>query len=279
MNTRIFEAFEAREQQVNDFMAGCGMRYGMDCTCGPGCRCKNCPVHNSTSSSSPNNTNNPAPAPLPVSRSDSTTQMPAPSALQMQQPAIDSLQPVPLNEEPLRLDQPMNFFGMDPPGHGQDQQQQLNLMQQPRASVNMAQDNNGGDLGGFVRRASQRNPSIISHGGLRHMSINSETTFGRAMSGLSALSIDWENLEDFDVDVDHSSPTGRLDRTFDHPPEVGVAGAGGYRRSSLRRSYVGGGGGGAAAAAAAAAAAVAGPSGGGTPNNADQQESHVSFKV
>ena len=38
----------------------------------------------------------------------------------------------------------------------------------------------------------------------RHMSLTSETTFGRAMSGLSALSIDWENMEDFDVDVDHS---------------------------------------------------------------------------
>jgi hypothetical protein len=32
----------------------------------------------------------------------------------------------------------------------------------------------------------------------------SETTFGRAMSGLSALSIDWDNMDDFDVNVDHS---------------------------------------------------------------------------
>lgn len=28
---------------------------------------------------------------------------------------------------------------------------------------------------------------------------------GRTMSGLSQLSIDWENMEDFDVDVDHSA--------------------------------------------------------------------------
>merc|ERR1712157_451536 len=33
----------------------------------------------------------------------------------------------------------------------------------------------------------------------------SEGGFGRAMSGLSALSIDWENMEDFDVNIDHSS--------------------------------------------------------------------------
>merc|ERR1711976_92491 len=46
--------------------------------------------------------------------------------------------------------------------------------------------------------------SILSFPG-RQMSITSENTFGRAMSGLSALSIDWENMEDFDVNVDHSA--------------------------------------------------------------------------
>jgi hypothetical protein len=45
----------------------------------------------------------------------------------------------------------------------------------------------------------------MSLGGLigRH-SLTSNTTFGRAMSGLSALSIDWENMDDFDINVDHS---------------------------------------------------------------------------
>merc|ERR1719217_1906580 len=45
--------------------------------------------------------------------------------------------------------------------------------------------------------------SGLAGGGLsalgRHMSMTSETTFGRA------LSIDWENMEDFDVNVDHSA--------------------------------------------------------------------------
>jgi hypothetical protein len=39
----------------------------------------------------------------------------------------------------------------------------------------------------------------------RRRSEQSEHTFGRAMSGLSALSIDWDNMDGFDVNVDHSA--------------------------------------------------------------------------
>lgn len=39
----------------------------------------------------------------------------------------------------------------------------------------------------------------------RLFSMTSETTFARSMSGLSALSIDWENMDDFDINVDHSA--------------------------------------------------------------------------
>lgn len=51
-----------------------------------------------------------------------------------------------------------------------------------------------------------RMPMRMSLGGLigRHSVTSNTTTFGRAMSGLSALSIDWENMEDFDINVDHS---------------------------------------------------------------------------
>jgi hypothetical protein len=56
---------------------------------------------------------------------------------------------------------------------------------------------------------ASRAGSIVSFAGSgRHMSMTSETTFGRAMSGLSTLSIDWENMEDFDVNVDHSADVG-----------------------------------------------------------------------
>jgi hypothetical protein len=96
---------------------------------------------------------------------------------------------------------------------------------------------------------NQRNMSVISFGGagLRGMSFTSErASFGRAMSGLSALSIDWENMEDFDVNVDHSahinngnpnsqSPNNRLPESVNGGPTGGNPST---RRSSLRRSFV-----------------------------------------
>lgn len=45
MNSRIFEAFDNRERKVSEYMAGCGQKYGMPCTCGPDCRCPNCSEH------------------------------------------------------------------------------------------------------------------------------------------------------------------------------------------------------------------------------------------
>jgi len=66
-----------------------------------------------------------------------------------------------------------------------------NELQQPTKA------GSGGSTGGglsFLRRNSRLRQSATSEAG-----------FGRAMSGLSALSIDWENMEDFDVNIDHSS--------------------------------------------------------------------------
>ena len=39
MNTRIFEAFDERQRQVQEFMGGCGKKYGLPCTCGVKCKC------------------------------------------------------------------------------------------------------------------------------------------------------------------------------------------------------------------------------------------------
>merc|ERR1711862_921476 len=47
--------------------------------------------------------------------------------------------------------------------------------------------------------------SLFRRNSRLRQSMTSEGGFGRAMSGLSALSIDWENMEDFDVNIDHSS--------------------------------------------------------------------------
>ena len=70
------------------------------------------------------------------------------------------------------------------------------------------------------------------------MSFTSE--YGRSMSGLSALSIDWENMEDFDVNVDHSAHINDgMNQPSDEimePRPIGGNGRG--RRSSLRQSFM-----------------------------------------
>merc|ERR1719148_210277 len=39
MNKRIFEAFEDRSLKITEFMAGCGSKYGLTCSCGTNCKC------------------------------------------------------------------------------------------------------------------------------------------------------------------------------------------------------------------------------------------------
>jgi hypothetical protein len=38
----VFEAFDRREKQVADFLAGCAKKHGLPCNCGPSCRCRGC---------------------------------------------------------------------------------------------------------------------------------------------------------------------------------------------------------------------------------------------
>ena len=114
-------------------------------------------------------------------------------------------------------------------------------------------DMRGGNMMGSSRR--ERNPSIISFGNHR-MSLTgrmSEVSYGRAMSGLSALSIDWENMDDFDINVDHSAhidngmgghqmgtgATAGIMGGYDLDPKP-MGGAGG-RRSSMRQPLMLGG--------------------------------------
>lgn len=87
-----------------------------------------------------------------------------------------------------------------------DQQQvvEINQYEQP------LQLPSGEEAGAATRSGKSRLSMRMSLGQLSgRMSLGGlsglgETTFGRAMSGLSALSIDWENMEDFDINVDHS---------------------------------------------------------------------------
>lgn len=159
MNTRIFEAFNTREQQVKDYMAGCGKKYGMPCTCGPDCRCTTCEEHCKSKSQ------------------------------QAHQQDIQPLQAYPASPEQMLPPADIPMDGLFGSGAGSSLDNNVASPARPRHSL------------------ASRNPSILSFGGvLKRMSLTSETTtFGRAMSGLSALSIDWENMEDFDVNVDHSA--------------------------------------------------------------------------
>jgi hypothetical protein len=78
-------------------------------------------------------------------------------------------------------------------------------------SYQMPIHNEDGNVNGNAlnRRGRPSRTSIgrMSFGGLLGGAgrLFSETTFGRSMSGLSALSIDWENIDGFDVSVDHSA--------------------------------------------------------------------------
>jgi len=159
-------------------------------------------------------------------------------------------------------------------------------------SHHQQQHHNHHGMGQMPMRASMaQRASIISFGGngLRSMSFASEAaSFGRAMSGLSALSIDWENMDDFDINVDHSShitndgPANRFPGAGGNdnngPPDtVGVTvtgGPGGDQNGGNNNNNSGGGG-------------PSGPIGGrgGRRSSirrsfmASGQDAHVSFKV
>lgn len=223
MNTRIFDAFNRREHEVTEYMAGCGRKIGLDCTCGPNCRCTNCPMHSN---------------PANVLSSDGSSLVNNPD---------DSHQPSFRNQQ-MNVEQSMDFsFGMGPPApidrHSIDPfSMGTNHSRRPapaprnisHAQLPSSAHNNDRVI---------RNPSLLSYGNagprsngrnsirnsIRGMSITSETTFGRAMSGLSALSIDWENLDDFDLEVDHSAHVNNSS------PNGTTQGA---RRTSLRRSVL-----------------------------------------
>jgi hypothetical protein len=254
MNTGIFDAFSTREAQVSDYMAGCGMKLGLACTCGPECRCKNCPTHgNSTGSLRSGGSGSSSLADSSVGIAKALQGVPA---------GMPTSRMDPLLEEPLDIDQPMEFdFGMDPalaniagpplPGvdlaSGKAGPMRSSTSSSPTdgtpTTIQFTLDaTHGSGPGGAAAatgmqgRRQSRNPSILSYGntGLRNMSLASDATFGRAMSGLSALSIDWENLEDFDLEVDHSAHINNS------PTRGGTGGEGGAtrRRSSVRRSFM-----------------------------------------
>ena len=257
MNKRLFDAFSQREKQVTEYMAGCGMKYGMDCTCGPDCRCRNCPLHEEEQKLRELGNYEPPPPfpPLRITSShDFSTSHPA---LDMYNSAGNHN-----NQQKPASDLGFNSYGIGPAessvpfNHDMtgmysiidtvtENQQQL-TMNQDQVSPMLLGTNQQNALppSQMQRRQSKlRNSSVLSYGNrnsirdgnrgsVRGMSITSETTFGRAMSGLSALSIDWENLDDFDLDVDHSAHINQASS-----PNGGGGGVG-RRTSATRRSIL-----------------------------------------
>lgn len=250
MNTLIFEAFETREQQVKDYMAGCGQKYGMPCTCGPNCRCRNCEEHCASSHHQ---------------QDEQIESLDLQSEEQILRAAIEDPTVATLfvqNDMP--PPQP-NLFGTPRPSltsvsmasaaatvadtnayHGSSSAPGETNVFVSASTVSAAsnvfhpaqagsEDSNafnptpGGanPADAFFAPASSleqrarprnsiasRNPSILSFQGLKRMSFPTETTFGRAMSGLSALSIDWENMEDFDGKRPRSVPNTSIRAPF-----------------------------------------------------------------
>jgi hypothetical protein len=227
MNTRIFDAFETRENQVTEYMAGCGMKYGMACTCGPNCRCKNCPIHSNGGSQQQQQQ---------MQQEDRQAAQQPPQILE----DISEMEPADMvDDNPIDVDQPMDFFGMGPPsavptlfGRTAQVPEIAPINDLPTSTVQFQNGDGGG--------RKKRNSSILSYGnGLRGMSLTSETTFGRAMSGLSALSIDWENLDDFDLEVDHSAHINNQQGGSNSPTRPTNTDGSGSRRHSGRRSFAG----------------------------------------
>ena len=135
-------------------------------------------------------------------------------------------------DAPLQIDQHMQLFGMGPPAAVPPTSHAAAMTSVPLYSG--AAQYSPSHMDSKPSARSQHNPSILSYGNrgsLRGMSITSETTFGRAMSGLSALSIDWENLDDFDLEVDHSAHIGNT-------PASAAASDGQEHRPSIRRSIM-----------------------------------------
>jgi hypothetical protein len=222
MNTRLFDAFQIREERVKEYMAGCAAKYGMVCTCGVKCRCMTCNCKAATN----------------FRRLKSLQQT---GCCGPNMETDSNLGCIGENDNdgqsnfsgPLPTDQPLDFshFPMGPPAPIDKQVVDQILMtaypSRPAPTpYNYSFSQASGERISFA--TNLRNPTRQSfRQSVRGMSVTSETTFGRAMSGLSALSIDWENLDDFDIEVDHSA---HINNTS---PSNGNSG---LRRSSIRRS-------------------------------------------
>jgi hypothetical protein len=227
MNTRLFDAFKNREERVKEYMAGCSAKYGMVCTCGVKCRCMTCNCKAATNFRRLKSLQQ-----VGCCGPNMGTDLPLTGIVENENDIQSSFSGA------LSTDQPLDFshFPMGPPAPIDKQvTDQITMNAHVRRPAptpftyshsQASQSYSNGERISFSSNVRNSNRQSFRQS-IRGMSITSETTFGRAMSGLSALSIDWENLDDFDVEVDHSAHINNASPSN---------GNNGPRRPSIRRS-------------------------------------------
>jgi len=204
MNKLIFETFDRRAQQVSEFITGCGKNIDL-------MNADQSVVADTSSSKSSRRLSH-----------NSTTNPP-----QAAHNAFSSRQVDGGMAHPNHHDTMLNSHMPSEPSGGNsldsDSVGNLTFGSSTMASATMASASMA-SASNLIR--SGRNNSLTSWGSNnrfgKSMSITSENTFGRAMSGLSALSIDWENMEDFDVNVDHSAHINNGEASNPVNPQQGI---------------------------------------------------------
>lgn len=192
MGPGVIEAFDKTERLMFDFINGCIKKTGMPCTAGHHCYCQANDNNNGTA--------------LAI-KNEQHQQQGQPTNSQSNSNSMYQGQGNNTNNN-------NNTQQQDTNGAYMSYQQPIQDGAPSNNNSAGEGDNNGNGNGGMPSRRQGRSSmrmsigrmSIGGLGGLgRQFSLTSETTFGRAMSGLSALSIDWENMDDFDINVDHSA--------------------------------------------------------------------------
>lgn len=224
MNPRIFQVFRDHENSSSLFASGCGKRLGRECTCEPGkCMCPDC--GDCRSSRTLNEESKPAKV-LSHSGCCSINNLQDTEVIGEDEQFTDK------DGEEMTSEQISKYlmgtavaaakaFGsarsettskyrrrrssdslLAPLLERLARSQQFDIQEKDDIEMLSAQSYTKPQTASAAPKASQRDSITM---GRRRFSTQSENTFGRALSGLSALSIDWENMDDFDVNVDHSA--------------------------------------------------------------------------
>ena len=180
-----------REKKINKFMAGCGQRYGGNCTCGDLCKCNHCPKHPKIEDKSK----------IIISK------------MIKNEPNI---------RETDNIKRGSNSFNQS--GNGIDRYQDRDFAQSSTPKIET--QGNGSCCGGY-REKKTRNPQNDipatvtkreTYGRRASLQSAGGSSFGRAMSALSELSIDWDDMDDFDMNLDHSANIKPISVEHDEAP-------------------------------------------------------------